>query len=172
MCVMKKLINRLAAVRRYIEPSIRIKLCVLLGVGMLSGCAKALPAQIKNMLFSQKRNTGIVDLTRVSATMVYAEVFNMMVEPENYVGKTIKMNGLFYVYPDEKKGTYTFACIIMDATACCAQGIEFRLRGEHAYPADYPEPNTNITVQGTFYTFEEDGFTHTLLIDADMTVRK
>ena len=104
--------------------------------------------------------------------MVYAEVFNMMVEPENYVGKTVKMNGLFYVYPDEKKGTYTFACIIMDATACCAQGIEFRLRGEHAYPADYPEPNTNITVQGTFYTYEEDGFTHTLLIDADMTVRK
>ena len=169
---MKKIIDKLVAARRCIVSSARIKFCVLLAVGMLSGCAKALPAQTKNALFPKKQNTGVVDLTRLSATMVYAEVFNMMVEPENYVGKTIKMNGLFYVYPDEKKGTYTFACIIMDATACCAQGIEFRLRGEHAYPADYPEPNTNITVQGTFYTYEEDGFTHTLLIDADMTVRK
>ena len=100
---MKKIIDNLAAVRPCRASSVRIKFCVLLAVGMLSGCAKALPAQIKNMLFSQKRNTGIVDLTRLSATMVYAEVFNMMVEPENYVGKTIKMNGLFYVYPDEKK---------------------------------------------------------------------
>ena len=169
---MKNIINNFSSERRSVGYSARIKLCVLFVVVMLSGCAKALPAQVKDVLFSKKQNTGIVDLTRMSATMVYAEVFNMMVEPENYVGKTIKMNGLFYVYPDEKKGTYTFACIIMDATACCAQGIEFRLRGEHAYPADYPEPNTNITVQGTFYTYEEDGFTHTLLIDADMTVRK
>ena len=149
-----------------------IKVYALLAVGMFSGCAKILPTQAKNVLFPKKQNTGVVDLTRMSPTMVYAEVFNMMVEPENYVGKTVKMNGMFYVYPDEKKDSYTFACIIMDATACCAQGIEFRLRGEHAYPADYPEPNTNITVQGTFYTYEEDGFTHTLLIDADMTVRK
>ena len=34
-----------------------------------------------------------VDLTALSSTMVYSEVFNMLNTPENYVGKTIKMTG-------------------------------------------------------------------------------
>ena len=31
------------------------------------------------------------------------------------------------------------ACVIPDATACCAQGIEFTLAGDHRWPDDYPE---------------------------------
>lgn len=42
-----------------------------------------------------------VDLTRLSSTMVYSEVYNMMNAPGDYIGKTIKMKGQFaigYVY--------------------------------------------------------------------------
>lgn len=34
-----------------------------------------------------------VDLTTLSSTMVYSEVYNMMYEPDRYLGKRIKMNG-------------------------------------------------------------------------------
>ena len=34
-----------------------------------------------------------VDLTRLSSTMVYSEVYNMMNAPGDYIGKTIKMTG-------------------------------------------------------------------------------
>ena len=34
-----------------------------------------------------------VDLTTLSSTMVYSEVYNMMCEPDRYLGKRIKMNG-------------------------------------------------------------------------------
>lgn len=34
-----------------------------------------------------------VDLTKLSSSMVYAEVFNMMVQPQDYVGKQVKMAG-------------------------------------------------------------------------------
>ena len=36
-----------------------------------------------------------VDLTRLSSTMVYSEVYNMMNAPGDYIGKTIKMTGQF-----------------------------------------------------------------------------
>lgn len=36
-----------------------------------------------------------IDLTAMSSTMVFAEVFNMTTHPEDYVGKTVKMQGIF-----------------------------------------------------------------------------
>ena len=89
-----------------------------------------------------------VDLTVLSSTMVYSEVYNMMVSPEEYVGKTVKMDGLFAYYHDEATGNFYFACIIQDATACCAQGIEFVLTEDYTYPDDYPEVDAEICVFG------------------------
>ena len=107
-----------------------------------------------------------IDLTNASATVVYSEVYDMMYFPENYVGKNIKMDGLFTYYYDEAMDKYYFACIIMDATACCSQGIEFELTDDYVYPDDYPEDGGDICVVGTFDTYEEDGFTYCVLRDA------
>lgn len=98
-----------------------------------------------------------VDLTKLSSTMVYSEVYNMMSVPESYIGKTVKMNGQFSYYQDPNTKNQYFACIIADATACCSQGLEFTLSGEHTYPNDYPEPGSVVTVTGTFEVYEEDG---------------
>ena len=104
-----------------------------------------------------------IDLTALSGIMVYSEVNSMMSFPDDYIGKTVKMKGQFaigYVYntdgtPDES--TARFACMIADATACCAQGLEFALAGEPVYPDEYPELGAEITVVGTFEWYEEDG---------------
>ncbi len=69
----------------------------------------------------------LVDLTTLSSTMVYAEVYQMMYDPGAYVGKTVKMNGQFFAYLIDGMDSYIFACIIQDATACCQQGMEFIL---------------------------------------------
>ena len=58
-----------------------------------------------------------VDLTVLSSTMVYSEVYNMMVSPEAYIGKTVKMEGLCAYYNDEQTGNDYYTCIIQDATA-------------------------------------------------------
>ena len=96
-----------------------------------------------------------VDLTQLSSTMVYAEVYNMMVNPEVYMGKRIKMSGTMNVLYDAANDKYYFACIITDATACCAQGVEFVLTDDYRIPEDYPEAGTEITVVGTFDTYWE-----------------
>lgn len=107
-----------------------------------------------------------VDLTKLSSTMVYSEVYNMMVFPDDYIGKTVKMNGAFVYYEDPETKNQYFACIIADATACCSQGLEFILAGEHTYPDDYPEVYSEITVTGIFETYEENGYLYCRLVDA------
>ena len=109
-----------------------------------------------------------VDLTTLSSTMVYSEVYNMMYEPDRYVGKRIKMDGQFAVYEDPNTGAVYTACIIKDATACCSQGLEFVLAGEKTYPDDYPELGSEITVTGTFQLYDENGTTYCHLVDAEM----
>ena len=114
-----------------------------------------------------------VDLTVLSSTMVYSEVYNMLYfYPEDYYGKTVKMTGQFNVYQwvDESgivaDMPVAYACIISDATACCAEGVEFVLEGDYTYPDDYPELGTEITVIGEFQPYEENGMTWYHLVNA------
>ncbi|MCR5668693.1 MAG: hypothetical protein K6G05_06550 [Lachnospiraceae bacterium] len=109
-----------------------------------------------------------VDLTTLSSTMVYSEVYNMLINPTEYIGKTVKMEGQFRVYHDESTNKYYFACIISDATACCTQGIEFELAGDFNYPDDYPAEGSDICVTGVFDTYQEDESTYCVLRDASL----
>ena len=96
-----------------------------------------------------------VDLTALSSTMVYSEVYNMMYYPENYIGKTVKMKGMYAGYHDESTDKYYHACIIQDATACCAQGIEFEPTDDYRYPDDYPAEGQEVCVTGVFDKYKE-----------------
>ena len=104
-----------------------------------------------------------VDLTLLSSTLVYAEVYNMMYYPEDYVGKIIKMKGSFNVYTDTEKGIDYLAVLVADATACCQQGLEFTWEG-HKYPEDYPKMGTEMTVTGEVELYEEDDFMYLRII--------
>ena len=106
-----------------------------------------------------------VDLTVLSSTMVYSEVYNMLYnDPAHYLGKTVKAKGTFSIYQLVTDGVLqpdpvAYACIIADATACCAEGMEFVPEGDLTYPEDYPELGAEITVIGEFQSYEENGMT-------------
>ena len=113
-----------------------------------------------------------VDLTVLSSTMVYSEVYNMLYnDPAHYLGKTVKARGEFSIYQLVTDGVLqpdpvSYACIISDAAACCAEGMEFVLEGDLTYPDDYPELGTEITVIGEFQSYEENGMTQYHLVNA------
>lgn len=107
-----------------------------------------------------------IDLTIISGTMVYSQVSNMMYRPSDYIGMTIRMNGRYSYYHDPNTGMDYFACIVEDATACCANGIEFILTDDYVYPDDYPEIGSNITVVGVFDTYMEGNTTYCTLRNA------
>ncbi len=107
-----------------------------------------------------------IDLTALSSTVVYGQVYNMMYYPEKFVGKTIRMEGMYSDYFDEAKDKHYYACIIMDATACCAQGVEFELTEDYVYPDEYPSEGDYCIVEGVFETYEEDGAEYCTLRNA------
>ena len=106
-----------------------------------------------------------VDLTQFSSKMVYLEVQNMFRRPDAYQGKIIKMEGEMSI--TEYQGKTYYACLVRDATACCANGIEFLWKGEHT-AADYPAQGTPITVVGNFGTYTEDNQMYIQLTDATL----
>lgn len=111
-----------------------------------------------------------VDLTTLSSTLVYAQVSSMLSEPAKYLGQRVKAQGTFAYTTDAATGGEYFAVFIADASACCQQGLEFRLSGEHKYPDDYPKEGDEIIVEGIFDQYEENGWKYCQLKDAAMEV--
>lgn len=97
-----------------------------------------------------------IDLTVMNSDMVYSTVYQFMVDPDSYIGKTVKMEGQYYATWYEPTSQYYHYVIIADAAACCSQGLEFIWEdGSHIYPDDYPADDTNVCVTGTFETYYE-----------------
>lgn len=104
-----------------------------------------------------------LDLTKMSATMIYSTIFDMLIMPEDYVDKNIKLSGWFETYTDPQTGEMYYAVVVPDATACCQQGLEFVWKGNHTYPDDFPKPGQNITVTGIYKMIENDGISYNYL---------
>ncbi len=104
-----------------------------------------------------------LDLTQMSATMIYSTIFEMLIMPEDYMEKNIKVMGWFETYQDPKTNELYYAVLVPDATACCQQGLEFIWLGDHKYPDDFPTPGADITVTGRYKIIETEGITYTYL---------
>ena len=143
---------------------------LLLAVLLLTLCAcggeeqASAPAPESNSEAASAPAAVDLDLTQLSSTMVYSEVYNIMMAPEDYVGKVIRMNGeCVSAYYEPTDATY-YSIIIQDATACCAQGIEYVLTDGQTYPED----GGNATVTGRFEPYDEEGTTWYHLVDASV----
>lgn len=113
------------------------------------------------------------DLTLMDKNMVYATVYQFMVDPASYEGKVVRIEGQYYGLYYDADNCYYHYCIIQDAIGCCSQGMEFVWGdGSHVYPDEYPEEDAVITVTGTFETYHEDNqsFVYIRLADATLTV--
>lgn len=110
-------------------------------------------------------NGADVDISRLSSTMVYSVVYDMVTHPDDYLGKKIRMSGTMSVYHDEASGNTYYACLISDATACCSEGIEFQT-ADGIDPSEYPSDGEPVTVLGTYEMFEDGGFQYGILKNA------
>ncbi len=140
-------------------------LTLILAAALLTSCAAS----------SEEKNGPVatpmvidLDLANLSGTVVYSQIYNIMYEPESYLGKVIRIAGYYSAYEDMERGVVYHACVIPDATACCAQGVEFIWNGKHTWPDDYPAETTDIIVTGRLEMYEEDGNKYLHLVDSDV----
>ena len=111
-----------------------------------------------------------IDLTTMNATMVYSEVYNMMISPSQYIDKVVKASGPFVIGSSSIPNVVYPAVLIRDATACCGNGLEFLLYGVPLCTTKggdgYPTPNEEITVVGVFKTYLEYSSLYVHLVDS------
>ena len=152
-------------------------ICVILAGLMLlmCGCARTVKNDTEEPSVAKVKQTAKaadgkidIDLTKMSSTMVYSEVSNIVTAPEKYVGKVIKMSGPFQISEDDAGEKIYFNCIISDATACCQSGLEFATTEDFKYPEDFPEVGETVTVVGTFETYSEGDQLYCHLKDATL----
>lgn len=102
-----------------------------------------------------------VDLTKLNANMLYSAVFDIVENPAEYRGKTIKIHGTYFALHDPVKNEYHHSCVIWDATACCMQGMEFELADKN-----YPPNESEITLIGKFDVYTIQKIDNPILRDA------
>lgn len=145
----------------------RLSLAVLLSALALAGLALAGRTPPPPSLPPPPPEAKVdVDLTKLNRTMVYSQIFDMMRSPGAYRGKLVRMKGTYATTVPQGTTNRYHACLITDAAACCAQGVEFVPTNAVAYPADFPNEGAPILVQGVFDTYEEDGNRYSHIRDA------
>lgn len=121
---------------------------------------------------SPAKDPGKIDiyLARMSGTMVYAQVYQMVMNPGKYIGKRIKMKGVFSSYYDKETKKRFYGCVIADALACCSQGLAFELAKPRKYPEEFPDEGSEIIIIGDFdYVAEEDEDAYPLIRNAKLS---
>lgn len=146
-------------------------ICILLGiislVSVFSACSKKTEEPETTKAATTEAVKAVdLDLSLMSGTAVYSEVYNIMSEPDKYIGKIIKIKGNFQIYQDVEQNKYYYACVIPDATACCQQGIEFVPERLMVYPKDFPPLDTEIIVAGEFTPYKDGETTYYTLKDS------
>ncbi len=85
------------------------------------------------------------DLTQMSSTMVYSQIFDLVTDPNKYLNSNFTVQGSLLNSEDANTGEMFYALLIVDATSCCAQGLEL------SFPEDMelPEMPMGATIVGT-----------------------
>ena len=109
-----------------------------------------------------------LDLSKMSSTVVYAEINNILEDPGKYLGKVIRLRGLYSYYREPSTSVSYYACVVPDATACCMQGMEFVPAAEPQDPDHFLEDSADITVTGRLEIYQEENISYLHLVEAEV----
>lgn len=105
-----------------------------------------------------------VDFTTMSKTIIFATMVNMIENPQEHIGQSVKMPGLFSVDVNDDGSSYV-ECYVMDGTQCCSQGIEVRFASKKDDERAQELDQSEAVIYGIFDTYREDGHTYCVLKD-------
>ena len=106
-----------------------------------------------------------LDLSDFPANISFAQMTQALREPEEYLGKILRLRGRFNYGEQTQRSTV----IIGDRSGCCEVSMEFECAEARAYPEEYPALYAEFIVTGRFEAFEREGETLFRLADAELT---
>ncbi|MBR0385045.1 MAG: hypothetical protein IJI05_00690 [Erysipelotrichaceae bacterium] len=121
------------------------------------------PVDTTGSSFYQKQDIDL-DLTNMTSNMIFATVSNMMATPDNFADKVVRFSGYFLQSRDASSDKVYNCCIVPDALACCAEGLEFVLLDGYSYP----EEGQDIMITGVFRVYYNESFSYCVIENAEI----
>lgn len=98
-----------------------------------------------------------VDLSALSSTMAQAKFINIMQNSDDYLGRTIRVQGPYFSMPFPQTDEHLHFVMVIEGDECCRMGFEFMVSGDTVYPYDYPAQYAMIEIVGIISMLEEFG---------------
>jgi len=131
-------------------------LVILLTAIVLAGCSKKADSITAPQVSKSSSKTKYdYDFTTMNFNVASGIMFDILVTPEKYAGKTVKIAGKFN--SQEYEGKRYFTAVIWDSTGCCPIGLDFIPPEGMKYPFDFPKDDEDITVCGKWEPQLVDG---------------
>lgn len=93
-----------------------------------------------------------INILDLSDIMAFAQVNNMMMMAEEYLGQTVKLHGNYYRHDiDEMDLSYHFL-LLVDGTNCCTGILEFLFEDG----MEYPPSGTDLLLMGEYSKYTDD----------------
>jgi uncharacterized membrane protein YcgQ (UPF0703/DUF1980 family) len=103
--------------------------------------------------------------------MFIAQVNDVYLNPEEYLGRTIKLEGLF---KSEQYGEQPYCFVIRYGPGCCGNdgnsGFEIAWNNQDAADKPYPDIDDWVEATGVLQTYEEDGYPYLYLALSSLNV--
>jgi uncharacterized membrane protein YcgQ (UPF0703/DUF1980 family) len=138
--------------------SIALGLLAVIALLFTAGCAKAR---------GREQFTDVVEKTQmveIREKMFIAQVSDVYNNAEDYLGKTIKLEGIF---KEEQGYDKSYCFVLRYGPGCCGSdgnvGFEVVWDNEQAKP--YPAVDSWVEAIGVLKSYEEDGFMQYLYLD-------
>jgi zinc transport system permease protein len=112
-------------------------------------------------------------LVEIREKMFIAQVNDVYLNPEDYLGKTIKLEGLFKAEEYFNKES-PLCFVVRYGPGCCGNdgnaGFEVAWNNETAANRTYPKDDDWVEVVGTLQSYEEEGYPYLYLALSGLTV--
>ena len=106
------------------------------------------PAESPQPQEKKKSGQADYDLTEMNQDMLYATLFQILIDPRKYEGKTVRVKGLYHASTSRDGGQLRHCCVVRDSRGCCAQDMEpmlIRMNIRQKMPGSrYREPLRSI----------------------------
>ena len=91
-----------------------------------------------------------IDLVAMRDTMVYATMVNILSNPANHEGQTMRIAGSYNNRFWDVTGSHYHFVVVRGQGGCCPRQMEFRRNGDFVFPYDYPAVGSTIELVGVF----------------------
>jgi len=130
--------------------------------------AKSVPTETDvNKETTSPVNNGTGDVVEITENLFIAQTNDIYINTEDYLGKTIKYEGIFdFYYWEESDSTYYY--VIRYGPGCC--GYDGTAGFEVLWDGEYPEQNDWVEAVGVLETYDENGSQYLRLRLTSLTV--